>query len=182
MHDTLRDRARTQEGPDRCPTAAVIDSQTVPAADTAPRSSRWWGGAKRTNGRKRHIAVDANGLPLGVVVTAASIQDRDAAHRLLAALRVAFLHHTAGRGRRWLPRSAARLGRNMFSPCEFRSIANQAVPDSTSAPTSGWSSGPFAWISKHRRGVRDYETRPDHHEAMVRIAVIVRMARRLART
>ncbi|OQM77883.1 transposase [Rhodococcus erythropolis] len=90
IHDTLRDRTRTREGRDRCPTAAVIDSQTVPAADTVPRSSRGWDGAKRTNGRKRHIAVDVNGLLLAVVVTAAYIQDRDAAHRLLAALRVAF--------------------------------------------------------------------------------------------
>ena len=55
-----------------------------------PRSSRGWDGGTRTNGVKRHIAVDVNGLLLGVVVTAASIQDRDAAHRLLAALRGSF--------------------------------------------------------------------------------------------
>ena len=88
--DALRDRLRVRAGRDRCPTAAIIDSQTVPAADTVPRSSRGWDGAKRTNGVKRHIAVDVNGLLLGVVVTAASIQDRDAAHRLLAALRGSF--------------------------------------------------------------------------------------------
>ena len=40
----------------------------------------------------------------------------------------------------------------------------------------------FAWISKHRRCVRDYETRPDHHEAMIHIAMISLMTRRLART
>ena len=40
----------------------------------------------------------------------------------------------------------------------------------------------FAWICKHRRCVRDYETRPDHHEAMVYIAMIATMSRRLART
>ena len=40
----------------------------------------------------------------------------------------------------------------------------------------------FAWINKHRRCVRDYETRPDHHEAMVHIATIATMTRRLART
>jgi transposase len=40
----------------------------------------------------------------------------------------------------------------------------------------------FAWINKHRRCVRDYETRPDHHEAMVHIAMIATMTRRLART
>lgn len=40
----------------------------------------------------------------------------------------------------------------------------------------------FAWISKHRRCVRDYETKPDHHEAMIHIAMIMTMSRRLART
>jgi len=58
--DALRDRLRVRAGRDRCPTAAIIDSQTVPAADTVPRSSRGWDGGKRTNGVKRHIAVDAS--------------------------------------------------------------------------------------------------------------------------
>jgi hypothetical protein len=40
----------------------------------------------------------------------------------------------------------------------------------------------FAWISKHRRCVRDYETKPDHHEAMIYIVMIMNMSRRLART
>lgn len=40
----------------------------------------------------------------------------------------------------------------------------------------------FAWICKYRRCVRDYETRPDHHEAMVYIAMIATMSRRLAST
>ncbi|MDP9365231.1 MAG: transposase, partial [Chloroflexota bacterium] len=39
----------------------------------------------------------------------------------------------------------------------------------------------LAWISKHRRCVRDYETRPEHSEAMVHIAMIMTMSRRLAR-
>jgi transposase len=38
----------------------------------------------------------------------------------------------------------------------------------------------FSWIVKHRRLVRDYETRPDHHEAMIYIAMIYTMSRRLA--
>ena len=38
--DALRDRLRVRAGRDRCPSAAIIDSQTVPAADTVPRSSR----------------------------------------------------------------------------------------------------------------------------------------------
>jgi len=88
--DALRDRLRVRAGRDRCPSAAIIDSQTVPAADTVPRSSLGGDGGKKTNGVKRHLAVDVNGLLLAVVVTASSIQDRDAAHRLLAALRGSF--------------------------------------------------------------------------------------------
>src|SRR6185295_12054479 len=47
-------------------------------------------GWRQENGVQRHIAVDVTGLLLTVVVTAASIPDRDAAHRLLAALRGSF--------------------------------------------------------------------------------------------
>ena len=65
------------------PTAAVIDSQSVRAADTVPKATRGWDQAKKINGRKRHIAVDTAGLLLAVVVTAASTQDRDGARPLL---------------------------------------------------------------------------------------------------
>ena len=37
----------------------------------------------------------------------------------------------------------------------------------------------FAWINKHRRCVRDYETRPDHHKAMVHLAMITTITRAL---
>jgi transposase len=39
----------------------------------------------------------------------------------------------------------------------------------------------LAWISKHRRTVRDYERLPASHEAMILWAMIALMARRLAR-
>ena len=39
----------------------------------------------------------------------------------------------------------------------------------------------FAWISRHRRTVRDYERLPASHETMVYWAMIIIMSRRLAR-
>ncbi|MGH7732694.1 MAG: IS5 family transposase, partial [Gemmatimonadales bacterium] len=90
LHDQLRDAARAAADRAAMPTAAVIDSQSVRAADTVPRASRGWDNAKQVNGRKRHIAVDTAGLLLAVVVTAASVQDRDAAKPLLQNLRRAF--------------------------------------------------------------------------------------------
>jgi transposase len=46
IHDALRDRQRVRDGRDHCPTAAIIDSQTVPAADTVHRSGTGWDGGK----------------------------------------------------------------------------------------------------------------------------------------
>jgi hypothetical protein len=43
------------------PTAAVIDSQTVRAADTVPTASSGYDGGKKIKGRKRHVAVDTGG-------------------------------------------------------------------------------------------------------------------------
>jgi transposase len=53
-------------------------------------ATRGFDGGKKINGRKRHVAVDCLGLLLIVVVTAASVQDRDGACPLLALLRERF--------------------------------------------------------------------------------------------
>ena len=76
-------RSGSRPGAQPQPTAAVIDSQSVRAADTVPRASRGWDAAKKVNGRKRHIAVDTTGLILDVVITPASVQDRHGARPLL---------------------------------------------------------------------------------------------------
>jgi hypothetical protein len=54
------------------------------------RRDRGYDAGKKIHGRKRHIAVGTGGLLLTVLVTAASIQDRDAAKPLLRNLRRAF--------------------------------------------------------------------------------------------
>jgi transposase len=86
LHDVLGERVGVQGGRTPTPSAAIVDSQSVRAADTVPRSSRGWDAGKKINGRKRHLAVDTMGL-LVVMVTAASVQDRDAARPLLWRLR-----------------------------------------------------------------------------------------------
>ena len=90
MVDRLRGRLRVAYGRADLPTAGSIDSQSVKAADTVGAASRGFDAGKKINGRKRHIAVDTLGLMLSVIVTAASVQDRDGAPRLLALLRERF--------------------------------------------------------------------------------------------
>lgn len=180
--DALRDLVRVHEGRDPLPTAAVIDSQSVRGADTVPRSSRGFDGGKKIDGRKRHIAVDTGGLLLAVVVTMAAIQDRDAAVRLLTLLRNKF----STIGLVWADGGYA--GRLVIWARKVLSLTVEIVK--RSADMKGFVVLPrrwvversFAWISKYRRCVRDYETLPEVHEAMVYISSIMTMSRRLART
>jgi hypothetical protein len=81
MHDQLREQVRVLAGRHPQPTAAIIDSQSVQAADTVGEDSRGYDAAKKAESRKRHLAVDVMGLILAIVVTAASVQDRDGARR-----------------------------------------------------------------------------------------------------
>ena len=60
MHDQLRDRVRLAAGRHRLPTAAIIDSQSVKAAEEVARPGRGYDAGKKINGRKRHIAVDVH--------------------------------------------------------------------------------------------------------------------------
>jgi transposase len=180
VHDALRAQVRAAAGRNPAPSAAVIDSQSVRAADTVARASRGWDNAKKVNGRKRHIAVDVLGLLLAVVVTPASVQDRDGARPLLWRLRagcrrVQLVWADAGYAGKlvaWADTTvhlAVEVVRKR-DPHAFEVLPRRWVVERT-----------FAWISKHRRCVRDYERLPEHHEAMIKWAMIALMARRLAR-
>lgn len=182
IHDALRDLVRVHEGRDPLPTAAIIDSQSVRGADTVPGASRGYDAGKKVNGRKRHIAVDTGGLLLAVVVTIAGIQDRDAAHRLLALLTGRFSTISLV----WADGGYA--GRLVLWARKVVSMTVEVVKRSDDVkgfavlPRRWVVERTFAWISKFRRCVRDYETLPAHHEAMVHITMIMTMSRRLART
>ncbi len=51
---------------------------------------RGYDAAKKVNGRKRHVAVDTQGLLLGVLVHAASVQDADGAGDLLRRIKLLY--------------------------------------------------------------------------------------------
>jgi transposase len=116
------------------------------------------------------------------VVTSAHIQDRDGAHHLLVALRARFstVSHI------WADGGYAR--RLLIWARKILSLTVEIVKRTddltgfTVLPRRWVVERTFGWINKHRRCVRDYETLPQHHEAMVHIAMIMTMSRRLART
>lgn len=92
----LREQIRLAEGRDAEPSAGVIDSQSVRAADTVGRDTRGYDAGTKVNERKRFIVTDTLGLLVSVTVLAASWQDRDGAKTallsvlLFTAIRYAF--------------------------------------------------------------------------------------------
>ena len=180
LHGELRARARAAAGRKPQPTAAVIDSQSVRAADTVPKTTRGWDAAKKVNGRKRHIAVDTTGLVLDVVITAACVQDRDAARPLLWNTR------RACRGVRLVWADAGYTGKLATWAAAMKmtlQIVAKRDPHAFEILPRRWVvERTFAWISKHRRTTRDYEHLPASHEAMILWAMIALMTRRLAQS
>jgi transposase len=181
LPNALREQVRLAEGRDGEPSAAIVDSQSVRAAETVARASRGYDAGKRCNGRKRHIAVDTTGLLLVVLVTAASVQDRDAGRLLLWALRtcfgrVALVWADAGYAGRLVEWATAMLGlsidivRKLADQVGFTVLRRRWVVERT-----------LSWITRCRRTVRDYERRPAHHATFVQWSMIIIMTRRLAR-
>ena len=82
MHDRLRQQWRDRVGKAPAPTAAIIDAQST--RSTAQGGNTGFDAGKKVKGRKRHLVVDTLGLLLAVTVTAASVQDRDAAAPVVA--------------------------------------------------------------------------------------------------
>jgi transposase len=181
MHDALREQVRVLAGRAPAPTAAIIDSQSVKAADTVAKTSRGYDAGKKIEGRKRHIAVDVLGLILTVVVTAACVQDRDGARPLLWRLAAGFRTVTwiwadggyTGKLVTWAAGTLHRTVQIVKRPNDlhaFEVLPRRWVVERT-----------FGWIMKHRRCVRDYERLPEHHETYLYWSMIHVMAARIAR-
>lgn len=179
IHDTLRRKVRTQEKPYSPRTTASVDSQSVDTTSGGEQRGR--DNAKNVDGRKRHLVVDSMGLLLAVLVTAAHVDDAQAAAELFGRL--------AGQ-------PVGKVGR-MFADSKYHNyVLYEWVQDHAHWElvivrrpdgAKGWVKLPirwtvertFAWLGKCRRLSKDREKSVRSSEAFVKLAMIDLMLNRL---
>ncbi|HEY2068490.1 MAG TPA: IS5 family transposase [Rhizomicrobium sp.] len=174
-------RIRMKEGKRRFPTIAILDSQSVKTGKTV-RAEKGYDGGKHVKGRKRHIAVDVLGLPLALAVTSANTHDKVGGKKVIE------------RVKRWIPKGVKKVyadGGYMGAPFRklvkttlgatlsikkgigkkfkgFKPIAKRWVVERT-----------FAWLGDYRRLDKDQERLTRNSLAMIRMALVSMMLRRL---
>jgi transposase len=177
IHDVSVMLDRERVGREASPTAGVVDSQTIKAPHG---KARGYDAAKKTVGRKRHVAVDTDGRLLMVNLTTADVSDSAGAQLILDGVRRQWpwLKHLFADGAydrtKLLDKAAFRdfileIVRRTDAEPGFKVLPRRWVVERT-----------FGWMTRWRRLVRDYEARLDVSHAMIHVAMGSLLLRRIA--
>jgi transposase len=145
------------KGRDKEPTAAILDSRTLRSTPESGNRSGY-DGAKRKRGSKVHAAVDTLGHLLALHVTPASEHDREQVEKLAEAIReatedsveLAYVDHGYTEGQP--AKGAAKHG------IHLEVVKHQEARRGFVLLPRRWViERDFAWTSRFRRLVKDYE-------------------------
>lgn len=179
LHAALRERVRKRAGKEATPSALIIDSQS--AKTTAQGGVRGCDVHKQVNGRKRFILVDTLGLIWLRLVLTADQQERDGGRQLLELLqslrerfpRLRLIWADGGYAGQlvawvasactWVLEIVKRVKQTEFAVLPHRWIVERT----------------YAWFGFFRRLSKEYEVLPTVSEAMIDVAMIHLMVRRL---
>ncbi|MGW0885917.1 IS5 family transposase [Streptomyces sp. NPDC002671] len=174
----LRGKVRQAEGRSSEPSACLIDSQSIKTSATVHLTSQGIDPAKKIIGRKRHIVTDTLGLLLAAAVTAASVHDSAAGTQLLTQVR----EHQPTITKAWADNgyktkaveAAAHLG------IDLEIVQRDPATRGFHVQPRRWViERTLGWHMDHRRLARDYETHPHRSTAVIQLAAINLMTRRL---
>jgi len=178
VHDTLAVAVRESAGHEPQPSVGVLDSQSAKTTDVGGEQ-RGYDAGKKIKGRKRHILVDSLGMLMVLVVTAASVQDRDAAKLVLGTARTKMTRLQ----RVWADGGyAGQLVDWTRTECGWTlEIVKRSddVKGFVVLPHRWIVERTFGWLNKCRILSKDYERRTDSSEATIYLAMTRLMLRRL---
>lgn len=153
----LRAVLRIAAGRNPDPTAAIIDSRTLRSTpESGPRAG--YDGAKRKRGSKLHMAVDTLGHLLALHVTPANVDDRSQVERLASAVQdvtgenVTLVYADQGYTGQQTADAAAAQGMEL---CVVK--LPEAKRGFVLLPKRWVVERSFAWATRFRRLVKDYE-------------------------
>jgi putative transposase len=134
-------------------------------------------GEKKLVGRKRHIVVDTLGLIWSLIITPANVQDRDGGKLALTAFR-----------------QQVRVPKLSWADQAYAAVVSWALVkwlwcvELVKRPRGRFEIQPkrwivertFGWLNRSRRLAKSYERTPESDHALVLIAMIHLMVKRLA--
>ncbi len=183
IHDHLVQWVRVDADRNSTPTAASLDSQSVPTAVMVHQAVGYDGG-KKIKGRKRFTLVDTLGLLIAVRVVAASVPEREGAKQLLETLHQE-RHRVPQLARIWVDGGFSGEDFLRWVIDTFRWILEVVLrPEGAKGfallPKRWTVERTYGWLHWCRRLNLDYERLPASEEAFIHIAMIRLMLRRLA--
>jgi putative transposase len=175
----LRIEIRLSLDKDAEPSAAILDSQSVKTTETS--GLRGYDAGKKINGIKRHLLVDTLGMILAVLVLTADIQDRDGARTLLEKVKGQFPRLQkiwadggyAGTLVDWVKTMCGwilEIVKRRDTVKGFEVLPHRWIVERT-----------LGWLNRSRRLSKNFERLSMSSEAMVYLAMMPLMTKRLAK-